>query len=89
LLAALGAGDIDPIVAHTITAEEAAGPFSASIPSDMLAQSALPGLYYTSVLQELSQEFHSAPALLERLNPRRAIYRRRGNPRTQPVRSGA
>jgi lipoprotein-anchoring transpeptidase ErfK/SrfK len=70
LLAALGAGDIDPLVAHTITAEEAAGPFSASIPSDMLAQSALPGLYYTSVLQELGQEFHSSPALLERLNPR-------------------
>jgi lipoprotein-anchoring transpeptidase ErfK/SrfK len=56
-------------VAHTITAEEAAGPFSASIPSDMLAQSTLAGLYYTSVLQELSQEFHSAPALLKRLNP--------------------
>jgi|SRR5271165_279457 len=69
LLAALGAGDIDPIVAHTISAKEAAGPFSAGIPNNMLAQSTLPGLYYTSVLQELGQEFHSAPALLERLNP--------------------
>jgi len=70
LLSALGAGAIIPIVPHTITAEEAAGPFSATIPPDMLAQSKLPGLYYTSVLQELSEEFHAAPALLERLNPR-------------------
>jgi peptidoglycan hydrolase-like protein with peptidoglycan-binding domain len=68
LLAALGAGEIEPLVPHTITAEEVAGPFDASIPSDMLAQSKLPGLYYTSVLQELSAEFHSAPALLQRLN---------------------
>lgn len=69
LLAALGAADTDPIVTHTITAEEAAGPFNATIPPDMLAQSKLPGLYYTSVLQELSEKFHSAPALLGRLNP--------------------
>ena len=27
------------------------------------------GLYYTSILQELGEEFHSAPALLKRLNP--------------------
>jgi lipoprotein-anchoring transpeptidase ErfK/SrfK len=70
MLAALGAGAIDPLVPHTITAEEVAGPFATSIPSDMLAQSQLPGLYYLSVLQELSEEFHSAPALLQRLNPR-------------------
>jgi hypothetical protein len=61
LLTTLGAGAIDPVVPHAITAEEAAGPFSATIPPDMLGQSKLPGLYYTFVLQKISEEFHSAP----------------------------
>jgi lipoprotein-anchoring transpeptidase ErfK/SrfK len=70
LLKALAAGAvIEPIVSYTITAQDAAGPFSEKIPEDMLAKSKLPGLYYTSVLQELSAKFHSAPALLKRLNP--------------------
>ena len=70
LLTTLGAGAIDPIVPRTITAEEATGPFSATIPPDMLGQSRLTGLYHTSLLQKISEEFHSAPALLKRLNPR-------------------
>jgi lipoprotein-anchoring transpeptidase ErfK/SrfK len=70
LLKALAAGvAIEPIVSYTVTAQDAAGPFSEKIPEDMLAKSKLPGLYYTSVLQELSAKFHSAPALLKRLNP--------------------
>lgn len=70
LLKALAAGVVvEPIVSYTITAEDAAGPFSEKIPKDMLEMSKLPGLYYTSVLQEISEKFHSAPALLKRLNP--------------------
>jgi lipoprotein-anchoring transpeptidase ErfK/SrfK len=70
LLKALAAGVVvEPIVPYTITTEDAAGPFSEKIPDDMLGKSRLPGLYYTSVLQELSEKFHSAPALLKRLNP--------------------
>jgi lipoprotein-anchoring transpeptidase ErfK/SrfK len=70
LLKALAAGVvIEPIVSYTITPQDAAGPFSEKIPADMLAKSKLPGLYYTSLLQELSAKFHSAPALLKRLNP--------------------
>jgi lipoprotein-anchoring transpeptidase ErfK/SrfK len=68
LLKALGAG-AEPIVFYTITTQDAAGPFSEKIPKDMLEMSKLPGLYYTSVLQELSEKFHSAPDLLKRLNP--------------------
>lgn len=67
---ALGAGTVESVVAHTITAVEAAGPFNAAIPHDMTEQSKLPGLYYTSVLEELGADFHSAPDLLKRLNPR-------------------
>jgi len=65
LLKALGAGAL-----NTINAEDAAGPFAGTIPADATEQSKLPGLYYTSVLEELGEKFHSAPALLKRLNPR-------------------
>ncbi len=70
LLQALDAGIVvEPIISYTITAEDVRGPFSEKIPKDMIDMSKLPGLYYTSVLQELSERFHSAPALLKRLNP--------------------
>jgi lipoprotein-anchoring transpeptidase ErfK/SrfK len=62
LLQALGAGAVKPIVPYTITTEDAAGPFVETIPEDATEQSKLPGLYYTSVLEELGEKFHSAPA---------------------------
>jgi lipoprotein-anchoring transpeptidase ErfK/SrfK len=70
LLKELGAGAVKLIVSYTITEEDAAGPFAKTIPKDPTEQSQLPGLYYTSVLEELGEKFHSAPALLKRLNPR-------------------
>ena len=70
LPAALGASAVEPIVSYTITAEDVAGPFAGTIPEDATEQSKLPGLYYKSVLEELGARFHSAPALLERLNRR-------------------
>jgi lipoprotein-anchoring transpeptidase ErfK/SrfK len=70
VLEALGAGGVDTITAYTITDEDAAGPFSATIPEDMSEKAKLAGLYYTSVLEALGEKFHSAPALLKRLNPR-------------------
>ncbi|MGA7168142.1 MAG: peptidoglycan-binding protein, partial [Candidatus Sulfotelmatobacter sp.] len=70
LLKALGADSVKPIVSYTITAADVAGPFNKTIPEDATEQSKLPGLYYTSVLEELAGKFHSAQALLRRLNPR-------------------
>jgi lipoprotein-anchoring transpeptidase ErfK/SrfK len=70
LLEALRAGAVEPIVSYTITTEDTAGPFSETIPDDMTEKSKLPGLHYTSVLEALGEKFHSAPALLKRLNPR-------------------
>src|SRR5580698_9262173 len=70
LLQALGAGSVIPIVSYTITAKDVAGPFNKTIPEDAAEQSKLAGLYYTSVLEELDGRFHSAAALLKRLNPR-------------------
>lgn len=70
LLQALAPGAVvEPIVSYTITSEDAAGPFTGKIPKDMIEMSKLPGLYYISVLQRLGEKFHSAPALLKRLNP--------------------
>jgi lipoprotein-anchoring transpeptidase ErfK/SrfK len=70
LLQALGAGTVKPIVSYTITVRDVAGPFNKTIPEDATEQAKLPGLYYTSVLEELDGRFHSAAALLKRLNPR-------------------
>ncbi len=70
LLKALGARAVQPIISYTISAEDVAGPFAETIPEDATQQAKLPGLYYTSVLEELGEKFHSAPALLKRLNPR-------------------
>ena len=69
LLQALGAGTVKPIVSYTITTKDAAGPFNKTIPEDATEQSKLRGLYYISVLEELGGKFHSARALLKRLNP--------------------
>ena len=70
LLQALGAGTVKPTVSYTITAGDVAGPFNKTIPEGASEQSKLAGLYYTSVLEELAGKFHSAAALLKRLNPR-------------------
>jgi lipoprotein-anchoring transpeptidase ErfK/SrfK len=69
VLKGLRAGAIEPVVTYTITVEDTAGPFAEAIPEDMTERAKLPGLYYTSVLEELSEKFHSSPALLQSLNP--------------------
>ena len=66
---ALRGEPVEPLVSYSITDEDAAGPFTPSIPEDMTEKSKLPGLYYTSVLELLAEKFHSAPALLQQLNP--------------------
>lgn len=69
LLKELLAGATDAVASYAITAEDAAGPFVDVIPEDMTERAKLPGLYYTSVLEELSERFHCSPALLQSLNP--------------------
>ena len=60
---------VEPVAAYAITAADAAGPFEASIPADLVAQASLTTLAYTSVLEALAERFHSTPALLTQLNP--------------------
>lgn len=69
LLDALGAGSVETLVLYTIAAEDTSGPFVESVPEDMMEKSKLPGLHYTSALEALGEKFHSAPALLQSLNP--------------------
>jgi len=57
------------LAGYTITPEDADGPFNERIPDDMMEKSSLPRLGYTSVLELLSERFHSKPELLRRLNP--------------------
>ena len=59
----------ETLTSYRITAEDVAGPFSESIPADLMEQSKLPALNYTSALEAIGEQFHSAPALLQQLNP--------------------
>jgi lipoprotein-anchoring transpeptidase ErfK/SrfK len=69
ILAALGGAAVETVVSYTITDEDAAGPFTRSIPADMMEKSKLKALHYTSLVEALGERFHASPALLRRLNP--------------------
>jgi lipoprotein-anchoring transpeptidase ErfK/SrfK len=69
LMQALSRGAAETITSYTITAEDVAGPFTPSIPTDLMEQAKLDALHYTSVIEELGENFHCSPNLLRRLNP--------------------
>ena len=54
---------------YTITADDASGPYLASIPGDMAEKAKLERLGYTSILEMLGERFHAAPEFLRHLNP--------------------
>ena len=59
----------DAVTQYTITEQDVAGPFTASIPNDMMEMAKLPALGYTSALEMLGERFHTSPTLLKRMNP--------------------
>jgi len=59
----------DVLTDYTITEEDAAGPFTPSIPGSMMQKAKLTALDYTSVAEMLGERFHASPKLLARLNP--------------------
>jgi lipoprotein-anchoring transpeptidase ErfK/SrfK len=70
VFAKLTAGDTLPVLAeYTIQQADVAGPFQATIPSDLEGQSKLTALSYTSPLELLGEKFHMTPELLQGLNP--------------------
>jgi lipoprotein-anchoring transpeptidase ErfK/SrfK len=63
-------GTEPPLTAYTLTAEDLAGPFVASIPDDMMEKRTLEVLAYTSPAEMLAERFHTTPAVLAALNPK-------------------
>ena len=59
----------DAVIAYRITEQDAAGPFTAAIPEDMVEKAKLPALGYVDLLEALGERFHASPALLKRMNP--------------------
>jgi lipoprotein-anchoring transpeptidase ErfK/SrfK len=66
------AGNEAPLVSHTLTDEDVAGPF-VDTPGDIYEQSELETLAYESLEEQLSERFHASPDLLARLNPGRPL----------------
>jgi lipoprotein-anchoring transpeptidase ErfK/SrfK len=66
---ALAASGGDPFVNYTITPEDAAGPFVASVPADYSEKAQLDHMSYTSVAEALAERFHMDEAYLKSLNP--------------------
>ena len=62
------AEQVDSLVPYVITAQDVAGPFTNAVPRDLIEQSKLPALNYTSPLEALAEQFHSSPQLLKKLN---------------------
>jgi lipoprotein-anchoring transpeptidase ErfK/SrfK len=59
--------DAPPLVDYEIQAADVAGPF-AKIPPDLMEQSKLEALGFTSALEALAEKFHASPLLLRQLN---------------------
>ncbi|MCY0095855.1 L,D-transpeptidase [Hoeflea ulvae] len=69
IVSRLAAGGGLAFTTYTITAEDAAGPFIASIPSDYAEKAQLERLSYTSTVEMLAERFHMDEDYLKALNP--------------------
>ena len=59
----------DAFTNYTITPEDAAGPYVASVPADYSQKAQLDRLSYTSVTEALAERFHMDETYLKALNP--------------------
>jgi lipoprotein-anchoring transpeptidase ErfK/SrfK len=59
----------DALTRYRITEQDAAGPFTPNIPSEMTDMAKLDALNYRDVQEALGERFHASPNLLRRLNP--------------------
>jgi lipoprotein-anchoring transpeptidase ErfK/SrfK len=62
------AGEEPLVITYVVTEADIAGPFQPAIPKDLVQQSKLPALNYSSPLEALAERFHTSPALLKALN---------------------
>jgi len=56
-------------ISYTISAEDAAMPFTPNIPEDIMEKARLKKLDYSGLIEMLGERFHASPALLKKLNP--------------------
>ncbi|MCO6051721.1 L,D-transpeptidase [Mesorhizobium sp. RP14(2022)] len=66
--AALAASGGDAFLSYTITPEDAAGPYVASVPADYGEKAKLERMSYTSVTEALAERFHMDEAYLKAIN---------------------
>lgn len=67
--AALAQSGGDAFASYTITSEDAAGPYVASIPEDYSQKAQLDRMGYTSVTEAIAERFHMDENYLKALNP--------------------
>jgi lipoprotein-anchoring transpeptidase ErfK/SrfK len=65
----LTAGNQQPMTNYQISGADVSGPYTASIPEDLVAQSKLEKLGYRNAIEAIAERFHASPQLLRRLNP--------------------
>ena len=65
---AQAAGNVEPVVSHTLTEDDVKGPF-VSIPEEVYDQQNLKCMCYESVREKLAERFHSSEDFLDLLNP--------------------
>lgn len=59
----------DPFMEYTLTAEDVAGPFVASVPEDYSLKAKLEHMSFTSVAEALAERFHMDENYLKAINP--------------------
>jgi lipoprotein-anchoring transpeptidase ErfK/SrfK len=66
----LTAGSAPVAGTYTVTAEDAAGPYSPDVGEDMVAASKLPAVGYARPSEMFAERFHMSETLLQALNPK-------------------
>jgi lipoprotein-anchoring transpeptidase ErfK/SrfK len=61
------------LIEYVVRQEDVVGPFTPTIPADLVAQSKLESLGYTTALEALAERFHASPQWLQRMNPGASI----------------
>jgi lipoprotein-anchoring transpeptidase ErfK/SrfK len=62
-------GGLTPLISYTITNADVSGPFTPTIPADLVEQAKLNALNYRNPLEVVAEKFHASPQLLQQLNP--------------------
>jgi len=73
--AALAETGGDPFTTYTLTDEDVAGPYVASVPEDYSEKAKLDRLSYTSVTEALGERFHMDESYLKAINPEADLHR--------------